>query len=287
MMDEFTSEFCNMDPQRQSQVLRQLNGRIKKSDRSQLLWLRRTCAMPSVDMIYILLAISVGWLNKENVSTADTAPAVASDFMYNTLTDRMSQDSFYDKVIMPQLKLKTMQLISATYDMISSSQIKSRTFGLHKVLFTTLYPKHPVTHIDELRFISYLISNVYSRGEAADGLCQVLVFIKNPDTDVTLAYGYAPEVSGDFPDIWALVFSSISHNDPSFVFDVFRPTCLEILSGDLSSAKNKISERLRIAMESKNLSYFENRGSETEEEGSFYATDEEAEEEEQELGESQ
>ncbi|KAK1443272.1 hypothetical protein BgAZ_201480 [Babesia gibsoni] len=280
LMEEFTSEFCNIDPKRQSQVLRQLNGRLKKIERSQLLWLRRSCTMPSVDMIYILLAISVGWINKENISTIDSAAVMASDFMYNTLTDRMSQDSFYDKVIIPQLKNKALQLMVGTYDMVSSSQIKSRMFGSHKVLFTTLYPKHQVTHNDELCFIAYLVSNIYSRGDREGGLCHVLVFIKNSDANGILAYGYSPEVSGNFPDIWALVFSSISHDDPSFVYDIFRPTCLSIRSDDFASVKNKISERLRIALESKQFSYFNDLESDTEEEASFSATDEDEDEEE-------
>ncbi|KAK1935938.1 hypothetical protein X943_000504 [Babesia divergens] len=278
MMDEFTSEFCNLDPKRQSEVLRQINSRIKKIDRSQLMWLRRTCVMPCVDMIYILLAISVGWINKEHGSTMDTAPVIASDFMYNILTDQMSQDSFYDKMIMTQLKHKTIQLMVGTYDMIGSSKIRSRMFASHKVFFTTLYPKHPVVHIDELRFIGYLISSIYSRGQGGDGgegLCRELLFIKNPDTDGILAYGYSPDVTGDFPDIWALVFSSISHEDSSFVFDVFRPNTLDIRSDDIESAKNRISERLRIALEAKQFSYFDDADSLTEEEASFSGTDDE------------
>ncbi|ORM39601.1 uncharacterized protein BXIN_2914 [Babesia sp. Xinjiang] len=255
MMDEFTSEFCNLDPKRQPQVLRKINGRIKRVDRSQLLWIRRTCNMPCVDMVYILIAIFVGWLNKENESTVDTAPVIASDFMYNILTDRMSQESYYDKVIMTQLKQKTAQMILCAYDVIASSKIKSRMFGTHKVLFTTLYPKHNMEHVDELRFIGFMISSLHSRGNTAEGLCRVLLFIKNTGSNGILAYGYSPEVNASFPDIWALVFRSLAHDDQSFVFDVFRPTCLDIRSVDENTAKNRITERLRIALEAKQVSY--------------------------------
>ncbi|CDR94618.1 hypothetical protein, conserved [Babesia bigemina] len=278
MTDEFTSEFCNLDPKRQSQVLRQLNGRIKRVDMTQLLWLRRSCAMPCVDMIYILIAILVGWTNKDNESTVGTAPLIASDFMYNTLTDRMSQESFYDKVIMTQLKQKTYQLVVDTYDAISACKIKSRVFGTHKVLFATLFPKHAVEHIDELRFLGFMISSLHSRGNSDEGFCRVLVFVRNPDAEETLAYGYSPEVSGNFPDIWPLVFSSIAHDDTTFVFDVFRPTCLDIRSDDVESAKNRIADRLRIALEAKQVSYFASNDVHSDEEASFVGSDEGTEE---------
>ncbi|GIX62577.1 uncharacterized protein BcabD6B2_20120 [Babesia caballi] len=272
LMEEFTSEFCNLDPKRQSQVLRQVNGHIKRIDRSQLLWLRRTSAMPCVDMIYILIAISVGWLNKENAPTADTAPIIASDFMYNTLSDRMSQESFYDKVIMTQLTLKASQLLRATYDMIAALSIKSRVFGVHKVLFTTLYPKHVVEHINELRLIGFLVSSVHARGNPADGLCRVLLFVRNPNVVGTAAFGYSPEVTAEFPDIWALVFRALANDDPSYVYDLFRPTCVEVRSDDLETAKRKIAKFLRIALEGNLVSYLAES-----DEDSFVGTDDDYE----------
>eukprot|EP00371_Babesia_bovis_P002392 XP_001611039.1 hypothetical protein [Babesia bovis T2Bo] len=278
MMDEFTSEFCNLPPKRQPQVLRQINGRIKRLDRSQLLWIRRTCTMPCIDMLYILIAIFVGWYNKSNESTAETSPIIASDFMYNMLSDRMSQESFYDKVIMTQLTQKTSQMLLRTYDMIASSKIKSRKFGTQKVLFATLYPKHTVEHCDELRFIGYIISMLHSRGDASEAPCRVLIFVMNPDANGILAYGYSPEISGSYPDVWSLVFRSLAHDDSCFVFDILRPTFLSIRSMDASTAKNRITERLRIALEAKIISYFADNQEDTEEEASFAGSDEESEE---------
>ncbi|GFE54283.1 hypothetical protein BaOVIS_016870 [Babesia ovis] len=276
LVDEFTSEFCNLNPKLQPHVLRKINGRIKRIERSQLVWLRRTCTMPCLDMMYILIAISVGWLNKENESTVDTAPAIASDFIYNILSDRISQESFYDRVIMTKLVQKTSQMLLKTYDMISSSKIKSRMFGAHKVLFTTLHPKHTVVHIDELRFVGFVISSLHSHGVAAEGLCRVLLFIQNVDSEGILAYGYSPEVTGNFPDIWALVFRSLAHDDTTYIFDALRPTCMDIQSLDVDTAKNKITERLRIALEAKQASYFDDSEDQTEEEVSFAGSDAES-----------
>ncbi|EKX72136.1 hypothetical protein BEWA_046000 [Theileria equi strain WA] len=249
---------------RQSLVLRLLKSRINLyKDKPQLCWLRRATTVPAIDVIYIMMAILAGWTTKDNTSTQAHSPIIASDFLYNTLVDRMFQESFYDRSILSQLKKKTVHFISKLYDLMSRALIGIKTSGSDSVIITTLYPQFNIRlvhvyfnllyrHSDHLRFLGFLLSSTQARATKKDSL-RCLIFIKNPGFDGFICYGYSPDVRVEFPDLWPLVFTSVSQDDPNYIYDVLNPNILHIRGNEVDSAKGIIVERLRIALEAKHV----------------------------------
>ncbi|KAK2195687.1 hypothetical protein BdWA1_002280 [Babesia duncani] len=245
---EFSSEFVNLDPKRQSLVLKLLRNKIDiYKEKMQICWLRRTLSVPALDVLYILMATLAGWDTRDESHTSDRAPLIASDFLHATIADRMSQDSSYDRTILTQLKQRTNKYIGDIYNLITGTNTKSKTFGTHKVLSATLYPKQNLGR-DDCIFIGYMLSAIQARiHKTQHSRCMLLV--KNPHQDRYFCFGYSPEVSAQFPDVWPLVFSSLAHDDDAFQLDALDPNKLEIKNADLYNARDKITQRLLIALQ--------------------------------------
>lgn len=63
-----------------------------------------------------------------------------------------------------------------------------------------------------------------------------------------MCYGYSPEISNEFRDVWPLVFNSLAHENNNFVYDCFSPNVVHTKLRDEKTIKRQIIERLKIAL---------------------------------------
>ncbi|XP_954142.1 uncharacterized protein TA03005 [Theileria annulata] len=254
-LDEYNSNFTNLSPLKQKNVLSLLKNKLNvKKNTGQLCWKRRILNITSIDILYILLFI----LNKEN-------KIIIKDFLYNILIERINEDSHYDKNILYKLKNKTYEYIRNIYQLTVNTSYNT-------ILTTTIYPNIILNQSYHLNFISYLIISIYNKNKEKSENNLLLLFINNKNVartntknnnvssledrwnksnesdDSLLIFGYNHDLNNN---LWPMVFKSLSHQNSSFVQDYFNPNLLSTKLGDTEYIRKIIIENFKIIQQIK------------------------------------
>ncbi|BAM39130.1 conserved hypothetical protein [Theileria orientalis strain Shintoku] len=275
-LDEYTSQFTNLPPSKQAEVLQSLKKKLDVTkNKNQLLWIRRTITISSLDVMYIILSVQMRSFYSTNVKN-DNNDLIVTDFLYKILIERVYEESGYDKGILIKLKNYTMDFIQYIYKLAID-------VGYSELLVTTIYPTYSVTLSCHLSFISYLILSIYTKRKSEDKTDNktLLLFIKNPagtggDAEKTngtgrtngagsakdnaaknssvennnayVIFGYNSETSRNNGDVWPLVFKSVAHENRNFLLDCLNPNIVYTNLNDVTFIRNQIVNNLKIVL---------------------------------------
>ncbi|UKK00476.2 hypothetical protein MACK_000549 [Theileria orientalis] len=275
-LDEYTSQFTNLPPSKQAEVLQSLKKKLEVTkNKNQLLWIRRTITISSLDVMYIILSVQMRSFYSINVKN-DNNDLIITDFLYKILIERVYEESGYDKGILIKLKNYTIDFIQYIYKLTID-------VGYSELLVTTIYPTYSVTLACHLNFISYLILSIYTKRKSEDKIDNknLLLFIKNPTSTSTgtektngtsgtnstssskddsaknssadnnnayVIFGYNSETSRNNGDVWPLVFKSVAHENRNFLLDGLNPNILYTKLNDVTFIRNQIVNNLKIVL---------------------------------------
>ncbi|UKJ88065.2 hypothetical protein MACJ_000508 [Theileria orientalis] len=275
-LDEYTSQFTNLPPSKQAEVLQSLKKKLDVTkNKNQLLWIRRTITISSLDVMYIILSVQMRSFYSTNVKN-DNNDLIITDFLYKMLIERVYEESGYDKGILIKLKNYTIDFIQYIYKLTID-------VGYSELLVTTIYPTYSVTLSCHLNFISYLILSIYTKRKSEDKTDNknLLLFIKNPtgtsggtektngtnrtnstssakdnasknssgdNNNAYVIFGYNSETSRNNGDVWPLVFKSVAHENRNFLLDGLNPNILHTKLNDVTFIRNQIVNNLKIVL---------------------------------------